>query len=81
MNMEIEYGSEKVNLFRCPFCGGDPVIHGYRNRMRQWYRIRCEEEACRMRPVTTAHQKLVEAAADWNQRDWNQVPEICQGGR
>jgi len=22
-----------------------------------------------------AHLKLVDAATDWNQRDWNQVPE------
>jgi len=33
--MEMEYGNQKVNLFRCPFCGSTPLIHGYRNRMRQ----------------------------------------------
>ena len=26
-------------------------------------------------PETMAHLKLVDAAADWNQRDWNQVPD------
>ena len=75
--MEIEYGNKKVNLFRCPFCGSAPEIHGYRNRMRQWYRIRCsnENDTCRIRPETLASQKLEVAAADWNQRDWNQVPD------
>jgi len=34
-HMEMEYGNQKVNLFRCPFCGSTPLIHGYRNRMRQ----------------------------------------------
>ena len=74
--MELEYGIEKVSVFRCPFCGSDPKIRAYRNRGRKWFRIRCsnESETCRMVPETAAHNKLVEAAADWNQRDWNQVP-------
>lgn len=74
--MQIEYGDQSVNLFRCPFCGSAPTIHGYRNRMRQWYRIRCanENENCRMAPETLAYTNLEDAAADWNQRDWNQVP-------
>lgn len=75
--MEIEYGREKVSVFRCPFCGGDPELHAYRSYGRQLFRIRCanKSEACRMVPETAAHKKLVESAADWNQRDWNQVPE------
>lgn len=75
--MQIEYGDQSVYLFRCPFCGSTPMIHGYRNRMRQWYRIRCsnDNEKCRIMPETMAHLKLVDAATDWNQRDWNQVPE------
>ena len=36
-HIDMEYGNQKVNLFRCPFCGSTP--------------------------------------ADWNQRDWNQVPD------
>ena len=74
--MQIEYGNQKVNLFRCPFCGSTPLIHSYRNRMKQWFRIRCsnDTEICRIMPETMAHLKLVDAATDWNQRDWNQVP-------
>lgn len=68
--MQIEYGGQSVNLFRCPFCGSTPLIHSYRNRMRQWYRIRCsnENEACRMIPETSASRTLEQAAADWNMR-------------
>lgn len=75
--MQIEYGGQTVNLFRCPFCGSTPLIHGYQNRMRQWYRIRCsnDNEKCHIMPETMAHLKLVDAAADWNQRDWNQAPD------
>lgn len=85
--MQIEYGGSKVDLHRCPFCGSAPLIHSYRSRMRLWYRIRCsnENEDCRMMPETTAHQKLVEAAADWNQRGtrdaalveiWQQLTDV-----
>lgn len=68
MVMEMDYGDKKVRLRRCPFCGSAPLIHGYRNRMRQWYRIRCsnEKEICRMIPETSASRTLEEAAADWN---------------
>ena len=69
--MEMEYNGQRVDLLPCPFCGSAPTIHGYRNRMRQWYRIQCsnEKETCRMMPVTMASQKLEVAAADWNQRE------------
>ncbi len=75
--MEMEYGNQKVNLFRYPFCGSTPLIHSYRNQGRQWYRIRCsnDNDKCCIMPETMAHLKLVDAATDWNQRDWNQVPE------
>lgn len=68
--MQIEYSGVKVDLDTCPFCGSAPLIHGYRNRMRQWYRIRCsnEKEVCRMIPETSASRTLEEAAADWNMR-------------
>ena len=58
--MQIEYGDQKADLLRCPFCGSSPMIHGYRNRMRQWYRIRCsnENEVCRMIPETSASRTL-----------------------
>jgi len=44
--------------------------------MKIWFRIRCsnDTETCRIMPETMAHLKLEGAAADWNQRDWNQVP-------
>lgn len=68
--MEMEYCGQKVDLDTCPFCGSAPLIHGYRNRMRQWYRIRCsnENEVCRMIPETSASRTLEQAAADWNMR-------------
>lgn len=68
--LEVEYAGLKVDLLPCPFCGSAPLIHGYRNRMRQWYRIKCGNDTghCRMGPETGAYRKLEDAAADWNQR-------------
>ena len=66
----IEYDGLKVELLPCPFCGSDPMVHSYRNRMRQWYRVKCrnDTEHCSMIPETSAYQNLEDAAADWNQR-------------
>ncbi len=68
--MEMEYCGQKIDLLPCPFCGSAPLIHGYRNRMRFWFRIRCgnENDTCRMMPETSASQTLEGAAADWNMR-------------
>lgn len=73
--MEMEYCGQRVDLRPCPFCGSTPMIRSYRNRMRQWYRIRCsdEKEVCRMIPETTASMTLEQASADWNMR-----PEVSE---
>lgn len=74
--MEMEYNGQKINLLPCPFCGSAPLIHGYRNRMQLWFRIRCgnENDICRMMPETSASRTLEGAAADWNMRPRENTP-------
>lgn len=84
--MILEYEGMKADLKPCPFCGSAPTIHSYRRRI-EWFRIRCsdENECCRMMPETTAHSRLVEAVAYWNQRGtrdavleeiWQQLTDV-----
>lgn len=75
--MQMEYGDQKVDLLRCPFCDSTPKIHGYRHNHQQWYRVRCsnDSEDCAIMPETQPYRKLYDAAKAWNKRPWNQVPE------
>ncbi len=50
----------------CPFCGEIPT-RKYNEHLKKWY-IQCENENCRIQPVTDAHVNKSVITREWNKR-------------
>lgn len=54
------------NLKPCPFCGAIPTLE-YDNGIKKWW-IMCDNEKCKIQPMTDAHAFKGVIVGEWNRR-------------
>ena len=58
----------KVKLKPCPFCGATPQREKVMRFGQMYWSIACENEKCRIQPMTDMHKTLSVITREWNRR-------------
>lgn len=52
----------------CPWCGESPKMEGFRFGNAVLYQVACNNEKCKIQPVTMPNKSMAQATRDWNRR-------------
>lgn len=55
-------------FLRCPFCGKYPRMEGYDFNGTMLYQVACNNEKCKIQPMTMPNKNMTQATRDWNKR-------------